>query len=280
MLDGFLNKVPIPSVIRTAIESKAGGESWYQTAANVFSEGLGFGTNTYMTAADKKEAKAAASGTKPSDFPTTKEDIKAGEGYSLQQLDDGRYAYNLDGEVKTTSSLKEAQRAIALDSFAKSGENSKIIDDRHYFVNENGEPKSEYKFKYEHDKESARNTLDMDIAKDNEDYGAWNGAATKQLKALETLRDSYNKEGQEDEVDKTQLKIENLKQSMRKYKGYGGFTKGKAPKALDTSFGTLKAGQFAPKVQQYQTIDSKSGGGIPHIAVKRPNIRHQISAGR
>jgi hypothetical protein len=46
---------------------------------------------------------------------------------------------------------------------------------------------------------------------------------------------------------------------------------------LDTSFGTLKAGKFAPQVQQYDTIDAKSGS-VPHISVVRPNIVHKISS--
>lgn len=49
---------------------------------------------------------------------------------------------------------------------------------------------------------------------------------------------------------------------------------------IDTSFGTLKVGGFAPRVQQYETIGSQSGGGIPRIGVKRPNIRHQITSSR
>lgn len=46
---------------------------------------------------------------------------------------------------------------------------------------------------------------------------------------------------------------------------------------LDTSFGTLKAGSFAPTVQQYDTIDTKSGV-VPRISVVRPNIIHKISS--
>ncbi len=49
-------------------------------------------------------------------------------------------------------------------------------------------------------------------------------------------------------------------------------------KQLDTSFGTLKGGDFAPQVKQYDSIDIKSGN-IPHISVVRPNIVHKISSG-
>lgn len=52
---------------------------------------------------------------------------------------------------------------------------------------------------------------------------------------------------------------------------------GSGSRQLDTSFGQLKEGLFAPRVQQYDTIDTKSGA-IPHISVVRPNIVHKISS--
>ncbi len=284
----LLKNAVLPAPISTSIESKLQDESWLQTAGNLFANALGVNVNTYQSAADKEAAgggKSGKAGTGDSggsatDYASFKAQAPK-EGFTLQQLDDGSYAYSIDGETHQTSNLKKAREAIAMAGFSESGEDSKIIGDKHYYLNENGEPKSEYKFKYEHDKENARNTLEMDIAKDAEDYGAWNEAATKQLASLEKLRDNYNKEGQEDEVDKVQLKIENLKQAMRKYKGYGGaFTKGKGAgsRQLDTSFGTLKGSPFAPQVQQYATIDAQSSS-IPRISVKRPNIVHAIRQG-
>lgn len=68
---------------------------------------------------------------------------------------------------------------------------------------------------------------------------------------------------------------ENKYSAKKAGSGKGG---GKGSKQIDTSFGTLKAGSFAPKVQQYDTIDAKSGS-IPHISVVRPNIVHKISSG-
>ena len=47
-------------------------------------------------------------------------------------------------------------------------------------------------------------------------------------------------------------------------------------KQIDTSFGTLKASSYAPKVQQYNTISAQTSS-IPHISVQRPNIVHKIS---
>jgi hypothetical protein len=44
-----------------------------------------------------------------------------------------------------------------------------------------------------------------------------------------------------------------------------------------SDFGKLTAGDFAPKVQQYQTMD-QSSGVVPHISVVRPNIVHKIGS--
>lgn len=46
-------------------------------------------------------------------------------------------------------------------------------------------------------------------------------------------------------------------------------------KGFSTDFGTLKAGTGAPTVQQYETLDQRSGG-VPIIQVQRPNIVHKI----
>lgn len=48
-------------------------------------------------------------------------------------------------------------------------------------------------------------------------------------------------------------------------------------RSFSADFGTLKAGDFAPTVQQYQTIDQRSGS-VPVISVVRPNIVHKISS--
>lgn len=52
---------------------------------------------------------------------------------------------------------------------------------------------------------------------------------------------------------------------------------GSGGKSIDTSFGTLKAGSFAPQVRQYDSIDGKSGS-VPIIRTVRPNIVHKISS--
>ncbi len=279
------NVAPIPGVAQAGIQSLLQGESPGQIAGNMAAEGLGINTTTYQSAADKKAAGASPGsvgaagkdGGGTEDFAGFK-DSAPKEGYSLTQLSDGSYAYSINGETHQTHDLKSAQEAVAKAGFTESGDNSKVVKDKFYYKDENGDTKSMPKYKHEFDVADSQNQLDMYTAKDNEDLGAWNESAGKQLKALETLRDKYNQDSQADKVDDVQKKIETLKHDIAKYKGYGGFTKGKSDtKALDTSFGTLKAGTGAPTVQQYDTISSKAGG-VPHIKVVRPNIVHKISS--
>lgn len=57
--------------------------------------------------------------------------------------------------------------------------------------------------------------------------------------------------------------------------GRGG--RGGGRRSIDTDFGQLDVGPYAPRVQQYQGIDVQSGQ-IPHIRVQRPNIVHKITS--
>lgn len=74
-------------------------------------------------------------------------------------------------------------------------------------------------------------------------------------------------------VSENSKKLDKPKYSVKE----AGSGSGSGSKQLDTSFGTLKAGSFAPQVQQYDTISVKSGS-VPHISVVRPNIVHKISS--
>jgi hypothetical protein len=164
-----------------------------QTAINAGLNTLGLGVNTYQSSGDK------ATGTNPTSgagdngnkySPKNKADsaaelarIKnsAGEGYTLQQLPNGQYAYNLNGDVKTSSNLKEAQMAIAKDTFSKSDSSSQVHGNTYLYKDENGDTKSMPLYKHQFDVADSQNQLDMYTAKDNEDYGSWADAATKQL---------------------------------------------------------------------------------------------------
>jgi hypothetical protein len=62
-------------------------------------------------------------------------------------------------------------------------------------------------------------------------------------------------------------------------KGGRGRGSGSGVREIDTSFGRLKDFSFAPKVQEYSSIDAKSGS-IPIIRTVRPNIVHKITSSR
>jgi hypothetical protein len=80
---------------------------------------------------------------------------------------------------------------------------------------------------------------------------------------------SYGKE-----LDKGKYYLKDKKSGSGKG-GSGGKGSGK----LGSDFGKLKAGSYAPKVQQYATIDQKSGS-VPTIQTIRPNIVHKITQSR
>lgn len=156
----------------------------------------------------------------------------------IKPLADGKFYAKVGNDYKTFPSKKDAQLAIDKNTFKESGKDSAMIGDTYHYKDENGDPKSKPKYKYEFDVADSQNQLDMTVAKDDDNIQGWGNAAVKQLKALKTLRDKYNKDSQPDKVDDTQKKIEVLKHQMEKYAGYGGFTKGRAGSKPTASFKT------------------------------------------
>lgn len=67
------------------------------------------------------------------------------------------------------------------------------------------------------------------------------------------------------------------KYSLNESTGSGSGRGGRRALGMSGDFGRLKAGQFAPSVQQYQTIDQQAGS-VPVIRRERPNIVHKISS--
>ena len=61
-------------------------------------------------------------------------------------------------------------------------------------------------------------------------------------------------------------------------RGGRGGGRGGSPRLI-TDFGTLSKSNFAPKVQQYESIDTKAGN-VPVIKTVRPNIVHKIGSSR
>lgn len=73
--------------------------------------------------------------------------------------------------------------------------------------------------------------------------------------------------------------LDKQKYYAKQTKGRGGRARGDGTDAssLSTDFGKLKDSNFAPSVQQYETIDQKSGS-VPVIRAVRPNIVHKIGS--
>jgi hypothetical protein len=212
-----------------------------------------------------------------------RENVKAGDN-SLIQLPNGEYAATINGEVKSFKKLADARNAARLDHALADGSDSKVLGEKgkeiYYYKNENGETKAMPNYKHEFDVVDSQNQLDMYVAKDNEDYDGWTSAAKSQIKALETLRDRYNKDSQEDKVDDIQKKIETLKSSMRKYAGYGGsFKKGSGSKVNSGSYRvSLNAGGSAPRVTSktqvaaLRRVSIKGGGTKPRVSSAKSRV--------
>lgn len=52
----YLKNAPLPAVVQTGIDSVSEGQNLLETARNIFLDGIGFNTNTYMSAEDKDNA--------------------------------------------------------------------------------------------------------------------------------------------------------------------------------------------------------------------------------
>lgn len=91
----------------------------------------------YPNSTPKAGTPAAKKGDATKELADLKKNVK--EGYSLQQLSDGRYAYNLDGVIHTATSYKKASRAIARDSFDKSDDQEKTVNGIYYYKDANGD---------------------------------------------------------------------------------------------------------------------------------------------
>lgn len=209
-----------------------------------------------------------------------KENVKEGDN-SLVQLPNGEYAATINGNVQKFKKLEDARNAARLDHALADGSTSKVLGDKHYYKNEAGETKAEPLYKYEYDKVNAQTSLDMYVAKDNEDYKGWVEAANTKMAALIKKRDGYNKDGQEDEVDKTQKEIEQLKHDMKKYASYGGaFTKGKNGDKIHAGsyHVSLNAGGSAPRVTAktsvapLRTVSIRGGGTKPRVSSAKSRV--------
>jgi hypothetical protein len=188
----------------------------------------------------------------------------------LAKLSNGKYIYQVGNQVHTVDSLKKAREALAKDAFGKSGAPDKVVGDKYYYRNENDEVKSMPKYKHEYDVVDSQTGLDMDVAKDAGDYKGWTDSANKKLKALETLRDHYNKDSQADKVDDTEKKIFDLKKQMKKFASYGGsFDKPKKGRSGGSGGSRTKSAGSAYEYAVSPNAGKAAAGRTPKVALRR-----------
>jgi hypothetical protein len=211
-------------------------QSTYETAKdqNSLAKGIAmnvpgtFGAGVQTYGQDKTPPTKSKNASKPTTSKTgAASELKAlkesaGEGYSLQQLEDGKYAYTMDGETRTTDDLADARLAIAKDEFKKSGKATKEVGGNILRRKKNGDVQVTSKLEYTY----SLNQNKLEAAKRADNVSDWLKLADTQFKALQKQLEDPTL----DELEKSnvQEKIDKLVADAQKYKGYGGFKKPKS----------------------------------------------------
>lgn len=268
-------KLGVPLVLQGVYDTAKDLNSLPKGAAMNVPGVFGIGVQTYGASKTSDNGKVSAAGniTTPQK-PQAKGDAKAelsalknsaGEGYSLQQLSGGKYAYNLNGDVKTSGTLKEAQKAIVKDSFAKSDTKSKVLGDTYWYKDKEGNVHSEPKIRHDYDVAVSQFDLELDRAYRANDTNKWLDTAQKKVDALEQKKALYDPETEQDEITKITNQQEDIKYKAEKYLGYGGFTKPKkASKNINPSAGS---------VYKYAITSRGAGSARPRVSVKGGGLK-------
>ena len=202
-------------------------------------------------------------------------DISKASGSSdgIKQLSNGKfYVQSLDKEFDTE---KKANRAIALDDFLKSDEETLEYDGKFYTKDDSTDKgylskTLESKKKEETSKDAALSKEKMQSYKNDKDVDSW-------LKEADVLYKKYDKmlRAETDEVER--LKIENdmktLAEQFNKYKSYGGYTKPK--KANKVKVPSINDADFIVKkmTSRLRPLRAFGRSRTSLASVARPNIR-------
>lgn len=238
---------------------------------------FGVGVQTYGSekAPPTKSATVKANaGTTPqeNELATSKEieSLKktAGQGYSLQRLSNGRFAYTLDGDasVQTKDNLADARMEIAKDTFKKSDETIKQVGDVVLRRKKDGDVQVTSKLSYDY----SLGYNKLQAAKKSKDTGEW-------FKIADGLVQNLQQQLQDptlDDLEKSDIqeKIDNLLADASKFQSYGGFTKGRvARRGGGRSGGGTKSAGSA-----YKYAVSAGGGGTnarPTVTVRSGGLK-------
>jgi len=154
-----------------------------------------------------------------------------------QYKSNGKYYATIDGETKNFDSKEKAEQAVDVAKFKSGDEKKKIIGDKIYLKADNEQGYTvKSKKQYDYDQNDSKYTLELDRAKSRDDVDGWLSVAEQKYKALQDLRDSYDPEIEQDKINDTQKKMEDLMDQASKYQEYGGFTKGKGSKTGKKGF--------------------------------------------
>lgn len=152
-------------------------------------------------------------------------------GNGLYKVGDKFYSKTLDREFKTQ---KEADKAVALDTFDKSGQDYQQIGDTFYSRNKDGSPKETPIADIQDKQYDLNYTLKLEQSKRNNDVKGWFKLQDDYLSKLKKEYNGLDKNNPLDAMRMTEIenKVGDISTAYQKYKSYGGFTKPKAAKKI------------------------------------------------
>lgn len=199
------------------------------------------------------------------------------KGYTLQQNDKGEYEYTIGDKKRTTTDLKDAQMAIAKDSFKKSGKVTQVLGDNVLRLKKDGGVQVTSRLSYDYS--LTQNKLQS--AKKSDNMEEWFKLANSQYSNLEQqLQDPTL-----DELEKSNIqeKMDNLLADASKYQSYGGFSKSKggSSKSVGSAYkysissgvaGSAPKVQSAPKVASNKYKVSAKSSSKPKVTIKKSKV--------
>lgn len=182
-----------------------------------------------------------------------------------QYKSNGKYYATIDGETKNFDNKEKAEQAVDVANFKNGTEKKKVVGNKIYLKADNEQGYTvKSKADYDYDIKDSEYTLALDRAKSNDDVDSWFKTAQEKANALTKLRDSYDPEIEQDKINATQKKIEDLQDQADKYNEYGGFTKGKGTKGKKGFQAPTSGGSSVVGTDNRQLISS-----VANISTKR-----------
>jgi len=189
-----------------------------------------------------------------------KEQFKGTTG-SITQLSSGKYYAKVGNGYKTFDNKAEADFGVAKDKFKQSGKVTEVYGDDVFRRQKDGGVQVTSKLEYDYS--LGENKLQS--AKKNNNVDAWFKQADTQFKNLQ--QQALGPTLDELEKSNIQEKIDNLLAASAKYKGYGGFTKGRSARGSSRKFARIAL----PSVNKFRSTSLRA----PKISIRtrQPSFR-------